>query len=78
MLAAINMIRKYNPKKIFVAVPTAPLRTVENINPEVDEVFCPNVRDIMWFAVADAYKNWYDLHESEVLEIITNSNYYVR
>ncbi|MFX1480410.1 MAG: phosphoribosyltransferase [Promethearchaeota archaeon] len=76
MLAAINMIRKYNPKKIYVAVPTAPLRTVIKVNAEVDNVFCPNIRDVMWFAVADAYKRWYDVPESEVLEIINTSSSY--
>ena len=77
MLAAINMIKKYYPKKIFIAVPTAPLRTIKNVKPNVDEIFCPNIREVMWFAVADAYKNWYDVPESEVLKIITSSKYYI-
>lgn len=76
MLAAINMIKKYHPTRILIAVPTAPLRTMKKVKPEVDEIFCPNIRDVMWFAVADAYKNWYDVPESEVLEIINKSNYY--
>jgi predicted phosphoribosyltransferase len=75
MLAAVKMIKKYNPQKIYIAVPTAPLGTVERIKKEVDEIFCPNVRNAMWFAVADAYKNWYDVPESEVLEIIKKSNF---
>jgi len=78
MLAAINMIKKYNPEKIFIAVPTAPLRTVNIIKPEVDEVFCPNIREVVWFAVADAYLNWYDVPESEVLDIINNSTHYTK
>ena len=77
MLAAINMIKKYHPVKIFLAVPTAPLRTIKNVKPKVDEIFCPNIREVMWFAVADAYKNWYDVPESEVLKIITSSKYYI-
>ncbi len=77
MLAAIIMVKKFHPTKIFIAVPTAPLRTIKNVKPEVDEIFCPNVRDVIWFAVADAYRNWYDVPESEVLEIITKSNYYI-
>jgi predicted phosphoribosyltransferase len=76
MLAAIQMIRNYNPKKIYIVVPTAPLRTVNKVKPEVDAVFCPNVRDVIWFAVADAYKRWYDVPDSEVLELINNSIYY--
>lgn len=77
MLAAINMIKKYNPEKIYIVVPTAPLRTVKNVKTEVDEIFCPNIREVLWFAVADAYKNWYDVPESEVLEIINNSKFYI-
>ncbi|MFW9874142.1 MAG: phosphoribosyltransferase [Candidatus Thorarchaeota archaeon] len=77
MLAAIAMIKKYNPEKIFIAVPTAPLRTIKIVKTEVDEVFCPNIREVLWFAVADAYKNWYDVPESEVLKIISKSKYYI-
>ncbi len=77
MLAAISMIRNYKPKQIIIAVPTAPLRTVKRVEKEVDEIFCPNIRTTLWFAVADAYKNWYDVPESEVLEIINNSDHYV-
>ena len=77
MLAAIKMIKKYNPMKIFIAVPTAPSRTITRVIQEVDEIFCPNIRDVMWFAVADAYKNWYDVPEREVIEILNNSQYYI-
>ncbi len=78
MLAAISMIKKYHPKKVFIAVPTAPLRTVKKIKENVDDVFCPNIREVLWFAVADAYKNWYDVPETEVVEILNNSKYYVQ
>ncbi len=77
MMAAINMIKKYNPMKIFITVPTAPLRTINKLKNDVNEIFCPNIRDVMWFAVADAYKHWYDVPESEVLEILNKSKYYV-
>lgn len=77
MLAGIKMIEKYNPKKIYIAVPTAPLRTIKRIRNEVYEIFCPNIRNNLWFAVADAYKHWYDVPETEVLEIINNSKYYI-
>lgn len=77
MLAAISMLKKYHPLKILIAVPTAPLGTVKRIELEADKIFCPYIRDTMWFAVADAYKNWYDVPESEVLKIIGNSKYYI-
>ncbi len=78
MLAAIKMIKKYNPKKLFIGVPTAPLHTVTRIQHEVDEIYCPNIRKTSWFAVADAYKHWYDVPESEVLDIIKKSKFYFR
>jgi len=77
MLAAISMLKKYHPLKIFITVPTAPLGTVKRIELECDKIFCPYIRDTLWFAVADAYKNWYDVPESEVLKIISNSKYYI-
>ncbi len=73
MLAAIRMVKKYSPKKVYLAIPTAPLRTVKRIEKEVDEIFCPNIRNVARFAVADAYLRWYDVPESEVLHLIQNS-----
>jgi len=78
MLAAINMIKKYNPEKILIAVPTAPLRTIKRIEKESNGIFCPNIRNTLWFAVADAYEHWYDVPEIEVVEIINNSKYYIQ
>ncbi|NHJ20178.1 MAG: phosphoribosyltransferase [Candidatus Lokiarchaeota archaeon] len=77
MLAAIKMIKKYKPRQLFVGVPTAPLHTVNNIKSEIDEVYCPNIRETSWFAVADAYKYWYDVSENEVFDIIRTSSYYI-
>lgn len=76
MLAAIKMIKKYNPKKIHIAVPTAPLHTIEKIQLEVDKIICPNIRNSWRFAVAEAYKHWYDVPESEVIKILNNSKRY--
>lgn len=71
MLAAIRFVKRRAPGKIVVAVPTASKSTVDFILPEVDELVCLNVRHGMFFAVADAYKNWYDLSDEEVLSIIS-------
>jgi predicted phosphoribosyltransferase len=70
MLAAVRFAKRKTPKKIIVAVPTASKTTVELILPEVDELVCLNVRHRISFAVADAYRNWYDLSDEEVLSII--------
>ena len=70
MLAAVGFIKKRKPEKIIVSVPTAAKRTIEFILPEVDEIVCLNVRSGFSFAVADAYRRWYDLTDREVLDTI--------
>ncbi|MCW4019629.1 MAG: phosphoribosyltransferase family protein [Candidatus Bathyarchaeota archaeon] len=70
MLAAARSVRRSKPRKIVVAVPTASLRAVELLSPEADEIACLNIRSGPLFAVADAYKNWYDLADEEVVEVL--------
>ena len=70
LLAAIGFIRRKGVKKIIAVVPTASRKTVEFILPQVDELVCLNVRAGFFFAVADAYRNWYDLEDDEVISLI--------
>ena len=70
MLAAARSARKSMPKNIVVAVPTASLGAIELLLPEADKIICLNIRSGPSFAVADAYENWYDLTEEEVLKDI--------
>lgn len=67
MLAAIRSIRSHNPARIIVAVPTASKSSADLVSREVDQLVCPNIRSGRSFAVADAYKEWYDLDDREVL-----------
>jgi len=70
MRAALKFLQGRGAGKLIVAVPTASERTALDLLPEVDELYCLNVRGGWSFAVADAYENWYDLTEKEVLEIL--------
>ena len=36
----------------------------------VDKVVCLNIRSGSFFAVADAYKVWYDLADSDVIDLL--------
>ncbi len=72
MRAAVQFLKRRGAGKILVAVPTASERTVQDLLPEVDELLCLNVRSGWSFAVADAYMNWYDLDDEEVLEIMAS------
>jgi len=74
MLTAVKMLRKRDPEKIIIAVPTCSKSAVERILPEVDAVVCLNYRDFYPYAVADAYKNWYDLTDKDVLYYLKEEN----
>jgi len=67
MLAAVNCVRRRSPKGILVAVPTASSTAVELLEDKVDKLVCLNVRRGPIFAVADAYLNWHDLSDEEVM-----------
>jgi predicted phosphoribosyltransferase len=70
MLTTAKAIERYHPKSITVAVPTAPRSSIDLLDPHVDEIYCLNIRTGRFFAVASAYKNWYDLTDEEVLEYL--------
>ena len=74
MLSAVEFLRRHEPKKIVVAVPTGSKRTVDFILPNVDELICLNIRNGFTFAVADAYENWYDLTDNDVISILQEFN----
>ena len=73
MLAAARAARKSMPKNIVVAVPTASSGAIELLMSEVEKIACLNIRSGPSFAVADAYENWYDLSDEEVLKILKKS-----
>lgn len=70
MMASINFVRKSEPSRIVVAIPTAPESSIRLISAQVDEIICLNIRKGFFFAVADAYHYWHDLSEGEVMEFL--------
>ena len=73
MLAAIEYAKKRNPSKIVIAVPTGSHKTVRKISPFADVLCCLNIREDYPYAVAEAYRNWYDVSDEEVLKIMKES-----
>ncbi|MGA2122237.1 MAG: phosphoribosyltransferase family protein [Methanoregula sp.] len=68
MLAAIQGIRLRNPARLIVAIPTASATSAALVSRHADHLVCPNIRSGRTFAVAEAYREWYDLDDREVLE----------
>jgi predicted phosphoribosyltransferase len=70
MFTALEFIKKRVPKKVLVAVPTGSERAVELMLRKAVSIACLNIRSGFTFAVADAYRNWYDLSDEEVLSLL--------
>jgi predicted phosphoribosyltransferase len=67
MLAAIQSVRESKPTSITVAVPTSSASAASRIKDEADLLVCPRVESGFVFAVANAYENWYDAPDEEVI-----------
>ncbi|MFW9869030.1 MAG: phosphoribosyltransferase [Candidatus Thorarchaeota archaeon] len=72
MKAAIESVRTLAPNRIIVAVPTSSSSASDLVGSEVDHLICPRIESGFIFAVASAYKKWYDVSDSEVVEILEN------
>jgi len=70
MAEAVSFLKRKKARKIIVAVPTAPEETVKRLLPAVDEIYVLNIRTSFSFAVAEAYQDWYDLGDEEVLTLL--------
>ena len=69
MRAAIALCKKKKAKKIIVAVPVSGRDVAQEIGKIVDEIIVLEKPDFFQ-AVAQVYKNWYDVSDEEVIEIM--------
>jgi putative phosphoribosyl transferase len=70
MLAGAKWLKKLGAEEVLIAVPTGPISSINHLEPYVDKIICLNIRDRYPFAVADAYKDWYDLTVLEARKYI--------
>jgi putative phosphoribosyl transferase len=69
MRAAIAALRRQNPARIVVAVPTAAAETCETLKLEADEVVCA-VTPEPFYAVGQWYENFDQTSDQEVTDLI--------
>jgi len=70
MMAALRDLEKAGAARLVVAAPTGSENSIERLARSVHEIYCPNIRSGTYFAVAEAYRSWYDLYEDEVLALL--------
>ena len=71
MLVALKSARRFYDK-IYVTVPTASSHAVNLISRNCDGIFCINLRDVYPYAVADAYLEWHDVSDEEMVGFLEN------
>jgi len=69
MMAAIRAVRMQAPASIVVAVPVAPLETVDTLSFEVDEVICPLMPEWM-MSIGYWYLNFPQTSDEEVIDLL--------
>lgn len=72
MKTALQAVRRKRPRALVVAVPTAHTESIALVLPHVAALYCVNVRSGWSFAVADAYRNWYDVSDEEAETLLRN------
>lgn len=70
MLTTLKALKRRGVQEMVVAIPTAPLSAIELIRPHANKLICLNIRSGSFFAVADAYKFWYDLEDEDVIRVL--------
>lgn len=69
MRAAIELCKNKKAKKIIVAVPVSSKEVKQEISKLVDEIIVLETPEFFQ-AVAQVYKNWYDVSDEEVINIM--------
>jgi predicted phosphoribosyltransferase len=70
MRAAVESVRRRRPREIVVAVPCASALAVEQVERVADKVVTCAKGSMPIFAVADFYRQWYDLTDDEVIRYL--------
>ena len=68
-LAAIRAVRGREPKELVLAVPVAPLETLEKLHPEVDAIVCLNTPEELG-AIGYFYRDFHQVRDEEVIDIL--------
>jgi putative phosphoribosyl transferase len=67
--AALRGVRRFEPKRLVLAVPVAPPDTVESLQPEVDELVCLST-PFFFHAVGQFYEDFSQMTDEEVVELL--------
>ena len=66
ILAAVRAVRERKPKELVLAVPVAPLDTIEKLRAEVDDIVCLETPGDLG-AIGYFYRDFHQVSDEEVI-----------
>ena len=69
--AALKALRRKGPKKLILAVPVAPMETLEELEKEVDEIVCLSTPE-PFFAIGMHYVDFRQVGDDEVIRLLAD------
>lgn len=72
MAAAVAVVRRHHPAKVVLAVPVAPIDTVERFEPMVDDLVCVETPS-PFYAVGNWYRDFTQVEDEEVVELLAQT-----
>lgn len=73
LLATIALIKEYQPKKIVVALPVAPVGTLEKIKQAADQVICYATPE-PFYSVGQFYQNFTQVDDEQAIKLLQEAN----
>ncbi len=70
LIAAIQRVKSMQPSRLIIAVPVSTQNAYEKIKPMVDVFISYIVDATLYFAVSRYYREWKDLSEKEIIEVL--------
>ncbi|MFN7065641.1 MAG: phosphoribosyltransferase [Aquificaceae bacterium] len=70
VIAGIEHLKRRGAKKVIVATPVCPKETVDKLKGYADEVYCYHTAEEGAFAVGMFYKDFHQVEDSEVEELL--------
>lgn len=72
MKAALRVTRRRSPARLVLAVPVAPLDSIEDLKTEADEIICLDT-SAEFFAVGQFYRQFQQLRDKEVTDLLDSA-----
>lgn len=73
MIAAARMVRGLGPESLILSVPVSPADSIRAVERHFDAVHCLVVQEFPPFAVASYYRDFHDMSDNEVREVLSRS-----